>query len=52
MGPRYQEMFQWQNKTYDHLELDQVLQRIKISAPYVATLYNRKLVYVNKRRLP
>ena len=52
MGPWYQQMFQWQNKTYDHLELDQALQRMKITAPYVATIYNRKLVYVNKRCLP
>ena len=52
MDRHYEDLFSFQQKTFDHLELDQTIQRMRITAPFVATLYDRKLVYVNKSRLP
>lgn len=52
MTNRYKELFQWQNKTFDHLNPDQMVHRMKIKAPSVATIYNRTLVFVNRRRTP
>lgn len=52
MDRYYEDLFLWQRKTFDHLELDQVIQKMTVTAPFVATLYNRRLVYVNKGRTP
>jgi hypothetical protein len=50
--PAFAELFEWQRKTYNHLEFGQTLDRMKISHPHVRVIHEQRLVITNRTRLP
>jgi hypothetical protein len=50
--PGFSDLFEWQRKTYDHLEYNQRMERLKISHPHVRVIYDQRLVVTNRTKLP
>ena len=46
------DLFAFQRGTYDHIEFDQFLHRVKVTHPYVKTLYDEHFVVSNRSTLP
>jgi hypothetical protein len=49
--PAYAGLFPWQKKTYDHLDFNQTLHRLRITHPDVKMIYNKQYVVMNRMKI-
>lgn len=51
LSPEYADLYEWQKKTYEHLDHRQMLQKLKISAYNCKIVYQEQFVVTNRTKL-
>jgi hypothetical protein len=46
----YEQLFQWQRKTYDHMEFQQALKVIHITKYMTKVIYEKHLIFTNRKK--
>ncbi len=49
LQPTYDQLFQWQRKTYDHVEYQQIMDRMRITKPIVKVIFEKHLLFTNRK---
>ncbi len=49
LQPTYEQLFEWQRKTYDHIKYQQMMDCMRITKPMVKVIFEKHLLFTNQK---